>query len=107
MLQLGSSIYIKKDGNKNKYQYTSSSTHIEKNSPILPVFHNLWRQKAILSASQASAEHLHFTNVQTISEVDYQKLKSLLLAFIKECSHTATQSGSDDVFVLNCDLFKP
>jgi hypothetical protein len=95
---------IKKAG--EHYLYNSNSTHIPRNSPILPIFHNQWRQRAINDSAMDNAQHVHFTNVQSISLKDYELLQQMTLDFIKASSRLAKESSSEEVFVLTCDLFK-
>ncbi len=91
---------------KKRYEYRSSATHISKDSPILHVFHNQWRQRALVDAAIPNSDGLHFTNVQSISREDFAKVRSQVLALIKEVSQTATRSGSEELFSFTCDLFR-
>lgn len=87
------------------YIYNSAPTHIPRDSPILPLFLQSWRQRAIMNSYILNEEHIHFTNVQTISKNDFQKVRKMLMSVIRESSEIANHSNPEDLMVLNCDLF--
>lgn len=50
-------------------------------------------------------DHIHFTNVQTISKSDFQKVRKMLMVVIRDSSAIANNSNPEDLMILNCDLF--
>jgi uncharacterized protein (TIGR02147 family) len=87
------------------YIYNSAPTHLSKESPILPVFLQSWRQKAIMEYYIQKTENLHFTNVQTIAKNDFMKIRNMIAEVIKNSSKLASESNPEDLMVFNCDLF--
>ncbi len=90
----------------NELFVESGPKHIPKSSPALIYFLNLWRQKALMHLPSLDEQSIHYTNVQTISMADYEKLLFLLRNSIKEMSTISSNSGDEEVYVFNCDLFK-
>ncbi len=87
------------------YIYNSVPTHIPRDSPILSLFLQSWRQRAIMNSHILNEDHIYFTNVQTISKNDFQKVRKMLMAVIRDSSAIANNSDPEDLMVLNCDLF--
>lgn len=83
------------------------SGHISKQSPVLPIFLANWRQLAVQKSLKANDQAVHFTNVQTIAKKDIQKLHELSKEFIRNLKMICDESGSEDVVVVNLDLFVP
>jgi plasmid maintenance system antidote protein VapI len=94
------------DGERVKLK--KGSGHIPRQSPVLPLFLNNWRQLAV-QKSLKMKEHksVHFTNVQTIGIGDVQKLIELSKQFIQKSKSICDESDSEDVIVVNLDVFVP
>lgn len=95
---------IARSGNELKVE--SGPKHLSKDSPSLSYFLNLWRQRAIMHLPFLDEESIHFTNVQTISLRDYERLVHLLRNFISEISVISNSSNDDEAYIFNCDLFR-
>ena len=89
-----------------EWKYKGGEFHLPKNSPLVILHHQSWRQKAVLDAQAMNDESLHFTNVHTIGRADLPRLKELLLKFISESNDLLRSSPEEDGIVLTCDLFK-
>lgn len=100
---LAANEYVKKQG--NKFVFERGSGHIGKQDPILPFFHQNWRQIAVADSYNAETSGLHFTNLQMISNGDFQRLRQLLNDFIRQASAIANESPSEELMVFTCDLF--
>lgn len=95
--------YIEKQG--QRWVYKSGEFHIPKDSPMLQLHHQNWRNRALLDAQDSSGSGVHYTGVQTLSHTDFEKLKELLLGFLSEVSQISGPSRPEECVVLNVDLF--
>lgn len=86
----------------------NGSVHIPRNSPVLPVFLNNWRQLSVQkSLKDMGKQSIHFTNIQTIGKFDIQKLIEMSKQFIQKSKNICDESASEEVIVMNLDLFIP
>ena len=76
-----------------------------KDSPLVIMHHQNWRNQAVLDAHRMSGESIHFTNVHTISRSGLPLLKEMLLKFISESNGLLKASREEECVVLLCDLF--
>lgn len=90
----------------DRWIYKGGEFHAPKNSPLVVLHHQNWRQRAILDAQDFDSTNIHFTVVQTISKQDFERIKALLLEFISESSAISGPSKPEEAIVLTCDLFK-
>lgn len=97
--------YIKKVGSRS-YEYQSGSLHVPKDSPYVVLHHQNWRTKATEDSQNPSSTGVHYTNVQTMSREDYEKLKTLLLKQIKRIEEIAGPSTPEELVNINIDIFK-
>lgn len=89
-------------------KFKSGVVHIPRSSPVLPIFLNNWRQLAVQkSLNSKSDQSVHFTNIQTISKIDLQKLIELANQFIQKAKKQCDQSGYEEVAIINLDVFIP
>ncbi len=79
--QLLSMGFIKKTS--DHYEYVQGATHTPKDSPLVVMHHQNWRQRAVLDSQSPDSNGLHYTGVQSISFSDYKKIKSLLLKLLE------------------------
>ncbi len=102
--QLAAQNFIEHKG--GRWIYKGGEYHAPKNSPLVLLHHQNWRQRATLDAQDYSNSSIHFTAVQTVSKQDAERIKALLLEFISESSAIAGPSQPEEGIVLTCDLFK-
>lgn len=95
--------YIKKDG--QRYYFVKGTGHLSKDTPILPLFHQNWRQMAVVDSFNKNSEGFHYTNLQMISSEDFIKIRSLINQCIREVSQISNDSASEQLIVFNCDFF--
>ena len=91
---------------RNKWIYKSGEFHAPKDSPLVSFLHQNWRSRAVLDAQLFSKDSVHFTQVQTLSLDDFEKVKDLLLNFIADSSRIAGPSRPEECIAVTCDLFK-
>ena len=90
----------------SRWVYKRGEFHAEKNSPLVILHHQNWRQRASVDSQDFNSNGVHFTAVQTVSLKDYDRLKNLLLDFISKFSALAAPSTPEEGIALTCDLFK-
>ncbi len=88
-------------------QFQSGIGHIPTGSPVLPIFLNNWRQQAVQNSLKQNSDSIHYTNIQTIGISDLQRLLEISKQFIKKAKSLCDDSASEDVVVLNLDVFIP
>ena len=91
---------------RDKWIYLAGEFHAPKDSPLVSFLHQNWRTRAVLNSQNAKADGVHFTQVQTLSLDDYQKIKDLLMNFISESSRIAGPSRPEECIAVTCDLFR-
>lgn len=97
--------FVRKQG--QRYLFETGASHIPRNSPSLPMFHSNWRVKAVQDAQNPANEGLHFTNLQTVSQTDFERLKQIAAQFVQTTSEVAGPSSPEELVVITCDVFKP
>ncbi len=99
---------IQKEFSKNKitWKFKSGDIHISKNSPLLSVYHQHWRLKAIEDSCSPFSDSIHFTSVYSLSRNDYEKIKIQLLKLIENLQQQITVSPSEEIATLTLDFFK-
>lgn len=90
-----------------RFFFQTGVGHIEKSSPVLPLFHANWRNKSVTDSQLRHTDGLHFTNIQTVSKKDFERLKQLASEFVETTTALATQSEPEELIVIICDVFKP
>lgn len=93
--------------NGNRWVYASGEMHIPTGSPFLGLFHQTWRTYAVQNSQTPQNDGMHFTNVQSLSQQDFIRLKQDLAQFIEECTAVAKPSPPEELVVFNFDLFRP
>ena len=89
------------------FEFAGGTSHISKSSPVLPIFHGNWRTKAVQDCQNVSSNGLHFTNLQTVSRADFERLKQMAAQFVQATTAVATPSTPEDLVVIVCDIFTP
>lgn len=96
--------YVEKKS--GRWIYKSGEFHAPKNSPLVILHHQNWRNRAMMDAQELDGANVHYTTVQTLSRDDYERIKALLLEFIAESSRIAAPSKPEEGIALTCDFFK-
>lgn len=90
----------------NKWEFTSGELHLAKESPLVTMHHQNWRARAMLDAQMHHADSVHFTNIQSLSLRDYERVKEIILDAISAMAKVAGPSDPEEVMIFSCDLFK-
>ncbi len=89
------------------FEFNGGASHIAKASPVLPIFHGNWRTKATQDSQNPRTDGLHFTNLQTVSKADFERLKQIAANFVESTIEVAGPSAPEDLVVIVCDVFRP
>jgi uncharacterized protein (TIGR02147 family) len=89
----------------SSWEYASGEMHVAKESPLVSLHHNNWRQRAVLSAQVPSARNMHYTQVQSMSREAYEKIRTMVLKFIDEATKEAGPSTGEELVAVNIDIF--
>lgn len=89
-----------------KWLFGGSELHVQKNSPLVSLHHNNWRQRAVLKAQSPNEKNVHFTVVQSVDAQAWDKIRSKLIKFIEEASHIANPAKEEKLICLTCDCFE-
>jgi uncharacterized protein (TIGR02147 family) len=91
----------------NRWQFTGGNLHIPKNSPLNGVNHQNWRLKAVQDSQNPASDGLHYTFCFAVTRADYEKLKTMLLAFIDEQRKLIAPSECEELVCFTYDLYRP
>lgn len=91
---------------RNQWTLTTNIIQIPKDSPVLGMHHQNWRNRAVQDLTNPLSDGVHFTDVSSMSLQDARKIKSLLLDLIEKNKRTIAPSQKEEVFCLNLDFFK-
>jgi hypothetical protein len=91
---------------QNRWIYRSGEFHAPKDSPLVILYHQNWRNRAVTDSYEMQDSSVHSTTVQTLSRADYEKIKEMLLHFLSEVSQIAGPSNPEECMALTCDLFQ-
>lgn len=94
------------ENTNNKWVNKSSDFHLPKESPLVLLHHQNWRNRAILDAQNTASDHVHFTGVYSVSIDDYQRIKEMLLSFLADTNLLIGPSKNEEGIALTCDLFR-
>ena len=86
------------------WQLILGSMHLPKDSPLITMHHNNWRQRAMLKM-QPSDYQCNFSSAFTMSTQDYELLKKMVLDFIERMSQLVRESPPVELYCMNLDLF--
>lgn len=87
------------------YQYKMGAMHLDRNSPYTLWNHSNWRQKALQNAQLQKDSSLHFTNLQTMTRSDFQRIRTLILEIIEKMEGIARPSAPEELALVCLDVF--
>lgn len=91
---------------KDRWIFSSGDLHLPKDSLLVSLHHQNWRQRALLDAQLRNEEGLHYTSVQTMSHRAFEQVKQVILDCIDESSKIAGPSKSEKMTCFGCDFFE-
>jgi hypothetical protein len=89
----------------NTWTATQSNIHLPKVSPVSPINHMVWRQKAYTSIFHPEQKNLHYTGVHTLSQKDLERIRSLLTESIEKARAIIDPSLEEELVCLCLDFF--
>ncbi len=92
---------------RGRWLHSGTSIEVSKKSPLLVSHLQNWRGQAVQMAQRYQVSgNVHFSGVYSLSNAAYKELKDALLKYVEKFDKVAGPSASEDVAILNCDLFK-
>ena len=88
-----------------RYGIGKTRIHLSKDSPLIKAHHQNYRHKAIQSLEHENGFDLHYSAVLTLSIEDAQKVRHLILEFLKQKEEILIPSANEEVVFMNLDLF--
>jgi uncharacterized protein (TIGR02147 family) len=91
---------------KDRWVYNKGEYHVTKDSPLVLLHHQNWRQRALIDAQDLDNKNIHFTMAYALSNRDFERIKEMILRIISETVEIAGPSNPEDVVAFNCDFFR-
>lgn len=92
--------------NDERWIITTRDLHLPSHAPFNAINHANWRQRAAHAVQALEPSGVHYTSVASMSRRDFEKLKTLVLAFIDESRRMVAASEEEELICLTCDLFQ-
>jgi uncharacterized protein (TIGR02147 family) len=96
--------FIKRE--QGHWKHSGVEIHLPKESPLISMHHNNWRQLGVLKSQQHIESDLHFTGVYAIGAADFEKIKELILKNLMQVTKMAGTSPSEKLVCINHDFFE-
>lgn len=90
---------------KDVWCYLSGAGHLDRQSPLVQFHHSGWRNRAMMNMLNLETESIHYTNIQSLSYSDLEKLRQMILSFINESNKLMNPSKPEELICLNIDFF--
>lgn len=98
---------VKPFGNReNAWQTTEHNLHLPKDSPVTPLHHMNWRQRANENCQRRDPESIHYTAIHGLSVADMDRIRHLILKVIEESRAIVAPSKEEEVACFTCDFFR-
>jgi len=92
---------------KGQYIAGESQIFLGSDSPLISKHHINWRLQAIRSVEKdGGGDDLHYSSTWSISEKDFNKVKSLLVKSLDDARQTLKHSKEEEIICLNLDFFR-
>jgi uncharacterized protein (TIGR02147 family) len=88
-----------------RWKNSRTEVHVPRDSPLISLHHNNWRQMAVLRAQRRPTDSVHFTGIYAISRSDFERLKEMLRQLITEVNRVAVASPDETLICFTSDLF--
>lgn len=85
--------------------HSGVNIHVPAGSAFMFQNHVNWRLKALDSVGDRNS--IHYTTLFSLTKKDWEHIREQLLTFINNQRDQIHQSGSEEIYCFNCDLFKP
>lgn len=89
-----------------KWNYVTGERHLSRQSALVALHHNNWRQRAVLSAQSSPNGNYHYTGVSSLSRHDFHAVSAILLEVTEKIRKLTRVSTEEELVCLNMDFFK-
>ena len=81
--------------------------HLGSDSAMISTYHSQWRVQAIRSLQNKDERDLHYSNIVTINEADFETIRNQLVRAIEETRKTVNESKNENrVAAMTLDWFR-
>ena len=91
----------------DQFQITSKDIFLGNDSPLISRHHGNWRLRVMQSLEREKKDEIHYSNAVVISKSDVEKIKRQLLDAIDANRKLVAESGSEELFCVCVDFFRP
>jgi len=103
ILQLEKMGLVKRQG--NQWRTVEHNIHLPKHSPVGPLHHLHWRQRANENFRKTKTEAIHYTAIHGLSVADADRIRHLVLKLIEESRAIVGPSKEEEAVCFACDFF--
>lgn len=96
---------IQKD-HHGRFKVGPTRIHLSKDSPMVRMHHQNFRNKAIASLEDDDDFSLHYSGVFTIGKSDALKIREQILKLVADAEKIIRPSPNEEMICINMDLFK-
>lgn len=90
-----------------RWAITPTHRHLPRESPLSPMNHANWRQRAVVDSYDPTRASLHYTVVNSHGEGDFERIKQAILGAIDQVRAIVRPAPDEDLSCLCIDLFRP
>lgn len=90
----------------SRYLPGETRTHLSRLSPLVARHHQNWRLRAMQSIERAKPDDFHYSSVVSLSRVDRDRLRAMLISFIDDAAKVIAPSVEEEALVLSLDFFE-
>jgi len=91
---------------ESKWLHSGREVHIPKESSLVSMHHNNWRQAAVLNSQYKIENNIHFTGIYAISDSDFERIKEIIYEALSKSNSIALGSAEKKLICLNFDFFE-
>lgn len=92
--------------NGRKWLIKPTHLHLPSTSAFTSINHSNWRQRATLDSQIRSSDGLHYTVIQSHSEKDFQKIRTIWLEAIEKARQVMKPSANEELTCICLDYFR-
>ncbi len=90
----------------NGYLPTDKQIHLPRSSPLISKLHTNWRVRTLSALERNREEDFHYSGVVTLSEVDYLRVREVLVQALQNSIDIVKPSKEEKLCVLGLDFFE-
>lgn len=89
------------------WKMVSTDMHLHATSPVIGQHYSNWRQYCLTKIGISSLDDVtNYTAVMSLSRKDWEKIRAMVVDFVKNSREIAAPSLEEELYCINIDLFK-